>query len=123
MERLTGAWPFRRGGGKLKACPAEAGIRGSAPLRRRGEISCAFRPKPLAHAGGSACAFDRAATVRERLRPSGQMSSLFCRGSYLCRRTLVGKVSGIGLQPALAAVSKHAQPGYTAIHANPQDMV
>ena len=26
-------------------------------LRRRGEISCAFRPKPLAHAGGSACAF------------------------------------------------------------------
>src|ERR1017187_8247186 len=25
--------------------------------------------------------FDRAATVRERLRPSGQMSSLFCRGS------------------------------------------
>ena len=35
-------------------------------LRRREEISCAFGPKPLAHAGGSACAFDRAATVRER---------------------------------------------------------
>src|ERR1035438_7076800 len=33
-------------------------------LRRRGEISRAFRPKPLAHAGGPACAFDTAATVR-----------------------------------------------------------
>ena len=34
------------------AAPTEPGN-----LRRRGEISCAFRPKPLAHAGGSARAF------------------------------------------------------------------
>src|ERR1700693_118736 len=35
-------------------------------LRSRGEISCAFRPNRLLRR--SACAFDRAATVRERLR-------------------------------------------------------
>jgi hypothetical protein len=41
-------------------------------LRSRGEISYTVKAQPLAHARGSACAFDRAATcrsaVRERLR-------------------------------------------------------
>src|ERR1035441_2838511 len=39
-----------------------------------------IQTQPLAHGPGSACAFDRAATVTERLRPLKHLVSLLFRG-------------------------------------------
>src|ERR1017187_6273455 len=65
LERRRGTLERPRAGFRLRLFRLRVGhdVNGGEQARRRGKTPCAFRPKPLAHAGGSACAFDRAATV------------------------------------------------------------
>src|ERR1022692_2211560 len=77
----------------LPFCP-----RSLTPPRRN--ILC-IQNQPLAHGvpsgPGSACAFYRAATVRERLRPSKHLTNLFLRGALVGRTpsSAAGPLAGL----------------------------